>query len=405
MLWDGGVPVPAVQKPPFIDPSFDNFLATEYITANFGKAPRVQNYSLTVQHTFKQFLFEAAFVAHRAKGLNSTIDFNQVDPKYLSLGNLLTQPISSPAVRAAGFVKPFSAFPDNRSLAQALRPYPQYLDIQARNTGDGRTWYDALQTKVERRFGAWQMTGSYVWSKSLGFLHYRQIFSQNGNVPAQNNYDLSVEKSLLPFDQPHVFNFLTSYTLPFGKGRKYFANNKALDMVVGNWNVAAIIKYQTPTPIRVAATNTLSNLLFTRTRRANLTGTPLRANGDRNSLDPGDPNVRWFTPCQVVNNACKNGTAPFANPLQDLEFGSAGLYYSDFRNPRTLTENISIAKTLRVFEKETHFVQLRYRADMFNILNRTNFAVDTNWQGVNFGRATGPQVGARLITMGLQLEF
>ena len=405
VLWDKGVPVPPVQKPPFIDPAFDNFLATEYITPTFGKAPRIYNWSLTLQHTVKQFLVEAAYVGNRGKGLNSTIDYNQVDPKYLSLGPLLTQPISSPAVKAAGFVKPFSAFPDNRSLAQALRPYPQYLDIQARNTADGRTWYDSLQTKVERRFGAFQMTGSYVWSKSLGFLHYRQIFSQNGNVPAQNNYDLSVEKSLLPFDQPHVFNFLTSYTLPFGRGRRFMASNKVADAVLGNWNLAAIVKYQTPTPFRVAATNTLANLLFTRTRRANLTGVSIRANGDRNSLDPNDPNVRWFTPCQAVGNACKNGTAPFANPLQDLEFGSAGLYFSDFRNPRTLTENVSIAKTLKLFERDTQYVQLRYRADMFNILNRTNFGVDSNFQGVNFGRATGPQLGARLITMGLQLEF
>ncbi len=405
VLWDNGVPIPAAQKPPFIDPAFDNFLTTEYITSTFGKAPRIQNWSFTVQHEIAKFLFEAAYVGNRARGLNSTIDYNQVDPKYLSLGTLLSQPISSPAVRAAGFTKPFSAFPDNRTLAQALRPFPQYLDIQARATGDGRTWYDSLQTKVERRFGGFQMMAAYTWSKSLGYLHYRQIFSQNGNVPAQDNYNLGVEKSLLPFDQPHVFNYLASYDMPFGKGRKYLTNNRPLDLLVGGWNIGVIMRYQTPAPIRVAATNTLSGLLFNRTRRANLTGTTLRSNGDRNSLDPGDPNVRWFTPCQVVNNACKNGTAPFANPSQDLEFGSAGLYFSDFRQPRTLTENISISKSFTAIHALEHDIRIRYRADMFNVLNRTNFGVDTNWQGINFGRATGPQVGARLITMGLQLEF
>ena len=49
---------------------------------------------------------------------------------------------------------------------------------------------------------------------------------------------------------------------------------------------------------------------------------------------------------------------------------------------------------------------LTYRADGFNIFNRTSFGgVNGTVGNANFGRPTAPQVGARLITMGLRLEF
>lgn len=403
---DGNIPLGGAQRPPFIDPTFDNFLDVEYMGPDFGKAPRIYSWSFNLQHEVKNFLIDVAYVGNRGHGLNSTLDANQVDPRYLtSVGSLLTSQIGSTAASNAGFKKPFTAFPDTRTVAQALRPYPQYTNIQDRNSGDGQTWYDSMQAKVERRFGLWQMMGSYTYSKSLGRLHFRQIFSQNTSVPAQDNYNLAVEKSLLPFDQPHVFNFLNSFDLPFGKGRKWLSNNKALDLVVGGWNVGGIQRYSTPSPIRIASNNTLAPYLFTRGRRANYTNAPLRANGNRADLDPGNPNVRWFTPCTAAGTTCVNGTAPFANPLQDLEFGTAAWYDTRFRNPRTLTENLSILKTFNVIRIADQSIRFRYRADFLNLFNRTNFGVNGNFQDPNFGRATGPQLGARLITMGLQAEF
>ena len=72
-----------------------------------------------------------------------------------------------------------------------------YGNVSDLNAGAGRTWYDALQTKVERRFGSWHiMLASYVYSKSLGQLTYRQIFTQSTNVQTQDAYNLNDAKSL-----------------------------------------------------------------------------------------------------------------------------------------------------------------------------------------------------------------
>lgn len=251
--WDtGGVkPPPGFKAPPFLDPGFDNFNNVVHLGPNFGKAPRIYNWSLTLQHEVKNFLFEGAYVGNRGHGLNSTIELNQLPTSFLTLGTLLGRNILDPAVVAAGYKEPFPGFAKGfgggASLAQSLRPYPQFLNVADLNAGAGRTWYDALQTKIERRFGSWQFLASYVYSKSLGLLHYRQIFTQSTNVQVQDAYNLNDGKSYLPMDLPHVCNLLNSYELPFGRGKKFFGSaNRAANLVVGGWTISSAHQYRSP---------------------------------------------------------------------------------------------------------------------------------------------------------------
>src|SRR5207248_1894075 len=141
----------------------------------FGKAPRIFNWSINLQREIGKFLVEVEYAGNRGHGLNSTIDLNQLNPSYLFLAQngLIGKSITDPAVVAAGYKPPYPSF--TGTLAQSLRPFPQFLSVLSRNSGLGRTWYDAGTFKVSRRFGLWQFTGSYVRSKSLGFLTYRQI--------------------------------------------------------------------------------------------------------------------------------------------------------------------------------------------------------------------------------------
>ncbi|MEZ5364102.1 MAG: carboxypeptidase regulatory-like domain-containing protein [Bryobacterales bacterium] len=388
----GGIPVPGdVSRPPFIDPTFGNFRDVDYLGANFGRAPRVQNWSIGVQHTIKNFLIDLAYVGNRGSGLNSSIPINQVDPKYLTLGSLLRKRIDSPEVAAAGFSAPFAAFPGNLTLAQALRPYPQFLNVTSRNSGDGKTWYDSFQAKVERRFGSWQMMTSYTYSKSLAKLHYRQIFTQNQSYP-QNSYDLNPEKSLSWFDLPHTLNILNSYDLPFGKGRKYMNRGGVVNAVAGGWTVAAAQRYYTSGLSPTTVSNSLSTTLFNGLKRANVTGQTIRTSYGRGDLDPADASAVYF-------NA---GAFALAG---EYEFGNAAMFYRAFRQPPIFQENLSIQKEFAVLPIGDQGLRLRYRADFFNLFNRTNFGTNMTIGNANFGRATGPQQGPRIITMGLRLEF
>lgn len=275
-----------------------------------------------------------------------------------------------------------------------MRPYPQFLNVTHRNSGDGKVWYDAVQAKLERRFGDLQFNANYTYSKSLSALHFRQIFTQ-GEVSPQNAYDLGNEKSMSPFDLPHKFNVLAFIDMPFGRGKRYFGStNRAANLLVGGWQVGVILEYYSGAVLAANAPNTLGNgVLFAGSRRPNLGGQAIQTGIDRTSLDPDNPDARWFNP------------GAFAIPANGLEFGSSSRYLREFRQPPFFRDNFSIVKRFNMFEVHEVPVRTTIRADFFNAFNRTNFAVNGAIGNAAFGRATAPQQGPRIITMGLRIEF
>ncbi|MEO8659197.1 MAG: TonB-dependent receptor [Bryobacteraceae bacterium] len=393
--WDSGIPKPAgYQPPPFLGPSIGNGLSVDYMGPTFGKAPRIYNWSINLQHEIKKFLVEVEYAGNRGRRLNSTIDLNQVNPSYLYLGSLLQQTITSPGVVAQGFKKPYPNFPDNGTLAQSLRPFPQFLNVWSRNSGQGQTWYDAAAIKVQRRFGAWQFQTSYVRSKTLGLLTYRQIFSQNQVYP-QDMYNLTQPKSYLPFDLPNVFNFINTIDLPFGTGKHFLGGSgRLLNAFVGNWTVADTHQYRSGGLIGLTCANTLGNgVLFTDARLCNANPTEVRTGQDRTSLNPNNPASLYFN------------AAAFSVPGQ-FSFGTSSQYNGHFRQPPVLVDNIALVKQLYVWPTgDGSKMRLQFSANAFNPFNRTNFAVNGAVGNANFGRATSPQNSPRIITMILRLNF
>jgi len=396
--WDNGIPLaPGYRPPPIIDPSYVNFQSVQYQGPTAGQAGRIYNWSASVQQEVKQFLIDVAYQGNRGTRLNSTIDLNQLPTSVLSRGSLLSARIDSPAAAAAGVRAPFANFPAGLSVAQSLRPFPQYLSVSSLFAGYGVSWYDAMQAKIERRFGSYQLLANYTWSKSLGNGHFRQVFNQQGGQGSPQDYNnLPDAKSFMPFDIPHVFNILSTFDLPFGKGKKFLnTNNKIGNALATGWTISSAQVYRTGTLLQLATPgNPLGNgVLFAPLTKANLSGIPIRTNIDRTTLDPNNPTSRFF-----------NAGAFSAAPLYTL--GTAAFYQNDFRQPMVFTENISIVKRTALFQNDKNPIVLTYRADAFNMLNRTNFGGVVGTIGnANFGRPTGPQNGARLITMGLRLEF
>lgn len=396
--WDNGIPaIPGLAQPPFIDPNLGNGQNVDYWSTNFGRAPRYLNWSMSVQHTIKKFLIDLSYLGNRGRYLNSSIPFNQVDPSNLSLGPLLQMHITDPAVQAAGYSEPYDGFADDfgagATLAQALRPYPHIRNITQRNSGDGQIWYDAFQAKVERRFGGLQFNANYTFSKSMSKLHWRQIFTQSQTYP-QNAYNLSSERTINGFDIPHKVNVLSFFDLPFGKGKRFFSGaSRGTELALGGWQIGLIMEYYNGNVLGATAPNTLGNgVLFARAKYLNVGRGDIQSGVDRTTLDPDNPNVRWFNP------------GAFTEPGQ-FELGNSSRYHRSFRNPPIFRENLSIVKNFNLFERGDTPVKATIRADMFNVLNRTNFRVQGNALNPNFGVATSPQLGPRIITMGLRATF
>ena len=388
--WDNGFLLPAnFVPPPVIDPSYANGSTVLVLSKEDGLAGRIQNWQVNVQRELpKGLLLDVAYVASKGSRLNSYVPYNQVDPKYLSLGSLLSLDINNPLVQAQGFTKPYSNF--TGTLAQSLRPYPQYNNVIHTYLGTGGTTYNSLQVKVEKRYSVVNVLAAYTWSKNISI---NGAYTQTGNGTApQDQYNLKPEKYISIQDFPHTLNLVYTYDLPFGKGRKYLGStNSIVNGIAGGWTLAGIQQYRSGNPLLLGApVNTLgTGVLFTPALRANTTGIDFSTGIDRTALDPNNPSRRYF------NRAAFSVPGPY-------QFGTASPYQGTFRNPPFFTEAISLVKRVKVWER----ADVEYRADVSNLLNRTSFGnINVNLGDVNFGRATAAMQAPRIIQMALRVNF
>ena len=204
-----------VTFPPFINPAFANGTAPLAVTPNGLTLPRFQNWSVTYQRQLTDnMMLGVSYIGNRGSRLNhhSTtlgVDANMNDPSVLALGaTVLQSNINSPAAQAAGIRSPYPGFTGN--VAQALRKYPQYQNIQWRGVPTGKSQYHAVETVLERRFSrGLQARVAYTFSK----LHNNGAENAQGgdgaNATVQNPAD-PLEWSLSADDTPHVF--LTGFT-------------------------------------------------------------------------------------------------------------------------------------------------------------------------------------------------
>ncbi len=126
-VWDAGFPQ-NFDHPPSIDAGLNVNGSANIWWDNATKPMYRQDWNFGTQHQLtNSLLLDVGYVGAKATRLNTgAVNPNQVNPKYLSLGNLLTKDITDPDVVAAGFKVPYPGF--TGSLAQALRPFPQYTD-------------------------------------------------------------------------------------------------------------------------------------------------------------------------------------------------------------------------------------------------------------------------------------
>ncbi|MFN8006183.1 MAG: TonB-dependent receptor [Terriglobia bacterium] len=120
--------------PPSLDPSFQNGSAGNWMEPGRQRQPYVQNWNLNVQHQFgSNLLLDVAYVGNKGTRLPSNLTTpDQVDPKWLYLGNELNANISclgdgTCPNAVAGIKSPYAR--TNNGIAQALRPYPQYMGL------------------------------------------------------------------------------------------------------------------------------------------------------------------------------------------------------------------------------------------------------------------------------------
>jgi hypothetical protein len=385
--WNGGFPQ-NFPHPPIISPTVQNSQSAQMNIRSWdGTWPYSQQWNFTVERQIgSTFAIRTSYVGVKGTHLDAgdATSWNQVDPRYLSLGSLLGAGITSPQAQAAGFKEPFPGFSDlwgsRATVAQALRPYPQFTTVSQFNPTYGSSIYHSFQLYAQKQMAhGFQFTTAYTFSKAID-----NTRGYGSGVGQQNYDDRGSERSLSAVDQPQILTFSYLYELPFGTGRRYLAKG-ATGKIVGGWTFSGIQSYGSGTPLSLSVVNTLP--IFNGLLRPNVvSGVPQRGTIGSGGFDPARD--FWINKAAFV--------APPA-----FTFGNTGRYIN-LRGPASLSESLAILKNTLLTER----IRLQFRAEFANPFNRVVFSSpDTNLSNGTFGRILSQANSPRNVQLGLKLNF
>ncbi len=387
---------------PAVNPSnqFVGDLGTTLLAfGQFGngfRTGRTLQYTIDVQRELPfNLVASAGYIGHRADRLRSNFGRpNALTLDQLKLGNeILRTDINAVTAQqrayasSVGVTIPTSAnavYPGfGGSVAQAIRPFPQYGIITDILESEGESEYNALQLKIDRRFSqGFQFGASYTFSSLITNASEDILGGSPLDGVLQNPYDLEDLKTVSPTHSPHVFvtNFLAE--IPFGKGRRFIDKGGVLNALLGGFQVSGIFRVQQGTPLVFSLDQEPDGFLqlagINGRLRPNLTGQPIAAT--TRTADPSGIPGRFFVlnpaafsapprynaaPSFLLNGAVNPAYAAYyADP--NRFFGTAPLVNTDFRSDRFFTADMSLLKKTRF----TETVTLEIGAEFFNVFNQ-----------------------------------
>ncbi len=367
---------PGLTDPANFNPLTDNIT---YIPKNYSDS-YVENYFLSVQRQItKNALLDVAYVGNHGVKLLEFANLNQGNPNII-----------------------------NPATKQYARPYPTFGDITAA-LNSAYSNYNSLQVRYEQRgLAGLTLLNSFTYGRTFDTAA-GSLEDVNGHFPGpQNIYNLAADYGPSNYDQPltNVTSFV--YELPFGHGHTFGSGvNGLTNEVIGGWQVTGIntmtsgqsltVQYTPTAAIGNQVSGISADFRGANNYRANrLPGVSVLAHKAQTS--------RSFV--QYLNNiagpANSGIVGAFQNPITATgqPFGNSrnGLAYSDpFFNL-----DFSAQKS---FALPTEGMNLQFRSEFYNLLNKTNFAAPAiSISSGNFGQISST-FPARVIQFGLKLTY
>lgn len=396
------------------------------VPRNSGRPADIQTWNLDVQRQVTSSLaLSVAYVGTKGTHLPAlNIIPNQVNPSFLSLGSELTVNASClasngcPNAIAAGVKLPYPTF--SGTIAQALRPFPQYGDFNQEDNSftpdrTGNSTYHAMQLQLNKRFAqGLSFLVSYTVSKNITDADSAgpgvSGFIGTNSFIGQNSYNRSAEKAVSQLDTPQALVASFFYELPVGHGKRHLNDAGALDRVVSGWYVSGIASYKsgTPTTVYGPCGGTAGDVLFA---GCHFTGIA------RVNVVPGinETNKANFNPTNT----------PFWNPAAftvpaAFSFGNEPRSLAGARTFGGRNEDFTLGKKTRIIGEKG---SVDFRASFFNVFNRHIYSAPSGFStplgtpfapvgspgcsgpfACGFGAVTDSS-GPRTIQFGLKIEY
>ncbi len=225
----------------------------------------------------------------------------------------------------------------------------------------GTSSYNSLQADINHRMShGLLLRGVYTWSKALDDGDSLNATAA-GNAPGlvSNPFDIKADWGPATYDVRNVGVIDGSYELPFGRRRGSAGGASGFaDLVAGGWTANSIVTLQSGFPFTPQLSYNPSNTGDTKN--------PVRPFANpafTGKVIVGAP-AEWYNPAAFL--------APPDNcgPKGNLGCGFSGNLDRDMlTGPGLATWDLSMLKDTSLHER----LNLEFRAEFFNILNRANF--------------------------------
>jgi hypothetical protein len=267
-------------------------------------------------------------------------------------------------INQANVMQPTTCTTANESTCisnfQSRVPMPNYTSVVG-TLPWGYSDYNGLQAKVEKRFSSGlYLLNAFTWSKALDIAPQSEDGSGGcdncGNfIPSvQNIYNFKADHGISATNRPLLNVTSLVWTLPVGRGHRLGGNmNRGLDEVLGGWQMTDIFQARSGDPITFAYNpdgNTQVSPLITingrNSYRPNQSGPAIAANKSH---------LQYFN---IANFSTPQPYAPFGNSPRNAVRG-----YAFWQLDTGLTKDFTLTKK----------AHMQFRAEAFNITNKTNF--------------------------------
>jgi hypothetical protein len=325
----------------------------------------VESYQLSVQRELpSKMVLDVAYVGNHGVHEQIMADYNEATPN------------------AAG----------GSASLQSRRPIQTYGAIQESFNG-GPSLYNALEIKLEKHAS----NGLYV-SNSFTWSHAQDVAGANQEL---NNGDSDfVELSNVMgsftrsgYDRPLNDSLAVVWDLPYGKGKAFGANaGLPLQLALADWQFTALNTFSSGLPINITYAESTAQQVSTLTGyvyRPNLVGAPVLAKGKRTPIAGAPGQYQYLDPNAVSVPTAAN--TPFGNAPRNVA-----------RAPGYADLDLGLHKR---FPLGFHNTGLEFRAEAFNVLNRSNAqAPDSTATDSGYG-VVSSYYPSRELQMALKLVF
>jgi hypothetical protein len=397
--WDNGVP--PYQQPPFFSATYgtqfdgiSNVGATmQYGDPHLGGIPpRYQNWNVSLDHAFTSTLSlglayigsHGHYLGEATNGGGRGIWSDQIDPRYLVLGNLLNAQATPANVAAAAPIVPGIGLPYPNftgSISQMLRPFPQHPDISDLWGDIGNSHYNSVQVTAIK-------TTSHGLTFNFNYTFARAMDDASG-IRSAYNWITERARTQIP---DHVLNLPFVYDLPFGKGKAFGSRSKLVTAVAGGWQLSGITTLRSRHSHRHhrRGLQSAQRRKLLRRLRAWLLRS-VRINGGW-----GSGNVLGLNATTYLD------VHAFASPAPYTHGTASRMAVFGVTLPGSHSQDLSLRRTVPITEK----VHLVFEADAINVFNFVNFGTpNLTITSSGFGKITSQANSPRVLQLGARVAF